>query len=86
MINIIHTFNPEKIIIGNRMANAQAFLEDQVESTIKKHILPLYQFNTEIAFSRFPIHSSTLGASAISTENFLNSYNSNRNKTVQRSA
>lgn len=74
MINIIHTFNPEKIIIGNRMANAQAFLEDQVESTIKKHILPLYQFNTEIAFSRFPIHSSTLGASAISTENFLNSY------------
>ncbi|MFB7638931.1 ROK family protein [Peribacillus butanolivorans] len=74
MINIIHTFNPEKIIIGNRMANAQAFLEDQVESTIKKHILPLYQLSTEIAFSRLPIHSSTLGASAISTENFLNSY------------
>ncbi|MCK1993387.1 ROK family protein [Peribacillus muralis] len=74
MINIIHTFNPQKIIIGNRMANAQAFLEDQVEYTIKKHILPLYELKTEIAFSRLPIHSSTLGASAISTENFLNSY------------
>ncbi|MCS0787617.1 ROK family transcriptional regulator [Cytobacillus firmus] len=71
--NIINTFNPEQIIIGNRLAIAKALLLDSIMEVVKTHSLRFNQENVNITFADLSIYSTALGASAYATENFLNS-------------
>ncbi|WP_400242744.1 ROK family protein [Niallia sp. JL1B1071] len=71
IINIIHTFNPEQIIIGNRLTLAKKWIEPRVKKMISNHTLPFHQSELAIHFSDIDFSSSALGAAAFSTENFL---------------
>ncbi|MEH7117058.1 ROK family protein [Neobacillus vireti] len=69
--NIINTFNPEQVIIGNRLAKAKKWLEAPIKSTIKNHTLSFHQQEMEVQFSSLSIYSSALGVAAFSAENFI---------------
>ncbi|WP_255286730.1 MULTISPECIES: ROK family protein [unclassified Bacillus (in: firmicutes)] len=69
--NIINTFNPEQVIIGNRLAKAKKWLEAPIRRTIKKHTLSFHQNEMEIYFSTLSIYSSALGVAAFAVENFI---------------
>ncbi|PKG25603.1 ROK family transcriptional regulator [Niallia nealsonii] len=73
IINIIHTFNPQQIIIGNRLAAAKQWIEPQVQSTINNFTLPFHQTDIKINFSDLTLPASALGVAAFSSENFLKS-------------
>ena len=73
IINIIHAFNPQQIIIGNRLAAARQWIEPQVRDIIGKFTLPFHQTDIKIDFSDLSLPSSALGVAAFSTENFLKS-------------
>ncbi|GKU81872.1 ROK family transcriptional regulator [Niallia sp. NCCP-28] len=73
IINIIHSFNPQQIIIGNRLAAAKKWIEPQVQDTIQKFTLPFHQTDINVNFSDLSLPISALGVSAFSSENFLKS-------------
>lgn len=71
--NIINTFNPEQIIIGNRLAMAKEWLEESLLEVIESYTLKQHQENLTITFAELSIYSAALGVSAYATENFLRS-------------
>ena len=71
IINIIHAFNPEQIIIGNRLASCKQWLEPKVKEVIKAYTSPFNQTDIRIDFSDLSLPVSALGASAFSAEAFL---------------
>jgi glucokinase-like ROK family protein len=73
--NIINTFNPELIVIGNRLAKAKNWLDKHVQNTILHHTLPFHQKEVEVCFSKLSIYPAALGVSAFAAETFINSEN-----------
>jgi glucokinase-like ROK family protein len=69
--NIANTFNPQQIIIGNRLAMAKDLLIDPIIETVNNFTLKHNQKNLKISFSDLSIYSSALGVSVYSIENFL---------------
>ena len=69
--NIINTFNPEQVTIGNRLAMAKKWLEAPIRKTIEAHALPLHQNDLTFHFSDLSIYSSALGVSSFAVENFI---------------
>jgi len=70
--NIINTFNPDLVIIGNRLANAKKWLEEPIRRTIQSHTLSFHQNDVKLYFSKYPKYSTVLGVSAFVVENFIN--------------
>ncbi|MGG0718746.1 ROK family transcriptional regulator [Robertmurraya massiliosenegalensis] len=71
--NIINIFNPQQIIIGNRMASAELWLKKPLENRMQARTLWFQQRDLEINFSELSTHSAALGVTAFVTENFFNS-------------
>lgn len=71
--NIINTFNPQQIIIGNRLALAKKLLLKPIVEVIKSHSLRHNQTNFKIDFAELTNYSAALGVSAYVTEAFLKS-------------
>lgn len=69
--NIINTFNPELIIIGNRIASCEQWVKPSLEKRIKSDSLPFHQDDVTLNFSELKTHSSALGIVAFVTEKFL---------------
>ncbi|PGT90699.1 MULTISPECIES: ROK family transcriptional regulator [Bacillaceae] len=69
--NIINTFNPEQIIIGNRLAMAQTWIKQSMLDIIYSHSLSFQQQDLQISFSKHSTHSAALGVAAITTESFI---------------
>ncbi|MFD1848586.1 ROK family transcriptional regulator [Oceanobacillus bengalensis] len=69
--NIINIFNPEQVIIGNRMAVAEAYMEDSLKNWIHEQALWFSQKDLKIDFSQLSTHSTALGVAAFSVQNFL---------------
>jgi predicted NBD/HSP70 family sugar kinase/DNA-binding XRE family transcriptional regulator len=70
--NLINLFNPEQVIIGNRLSVAKPYLLDGLQSTIQQQGLPFHQQNLHITFSKLSTYSTALGVSAFAVENFFN--------------
>lgn len=70
--NIINTFNPEQIIIGNRMAEAEQWIKQPLIDSIQNQTLWYNQQDLRIDFSNLLTHSTALGVAAFSAESFLN--------------
>ncbi|WP_339149190.1 MULTISPECIES: ROK family transcriptional regulator [unclassified Sutcliffiella] len=68
--NIINIFNPEQVIIGNRLASSSKWLEDSIREA-QDIILPTHQRDLSINFSKLSTHSTALGVAAYASENFL---------------
>jgi len=73
MINIIHTFNPQQIIIGNKLAAVQTWIAPYVQEVIDEYTLPYHQMDIQVNFSDLSLPASALGVAAFTTENFLKS-------------
>ncbi|PLS01144.1 ROK family protein [Neobacillus cucumis] len=69
--NIINTFNPQQVIIGNRLAKAKKWLEKPIRRTIENHTLSFHQNEMEVRFSALSIYSSALGVAAFAVEHFI---------------
>lgn len=70
--NIINIFNPEQVIIGNRLAMAKEWLEKSVEKFIKNHTMKYHQKDLSISFSKHTYYSAAIGVSAQMIDQFLN--------------
>ena len=71
--NIVNTFNPEQVIIGNRMSSAQKWIGPTIEKNLNG-TLWFQKKDLELDFSGLSTHSSAMGMAAFSIENFLMSY------------
>lgn len=70
--NIINTFNPEQVIIGNRMAWAEEWIKQPLINSIQNQSLWYSQQDLRIDFSNLQTHSTALGVASFSAEAFLN--------------
>lgn len=70
--NIINGFNPQQVIIGNRMASSSKWLHKTLTDRVSNQALWFQQNDLTICFSELSTFSSALGAAAFSIENFLN--------------
>ncbi|MDQ0244097.1 putative NBD/HSP70 family sugar kinase [Bacillus fengqiuensis] len=71
--NIINTFNPQQIIIGNRLAMTKELLLHPIMEVIESHSLRHNQTNLNINFAELANYLTALGISASVTEFFLKS-------------
>ncbi|WP_099363988.1 ROK family protein [Fredinandcohnia onubensis] len=69
--NIINTFNPEEVIIGNRLAQAKEWIEAPIQNAIEKHTLAFHQTDLQLHFSKLGKYSTSLGVSAFVVDNFI---------------
>ncbi|MGG3470053.1 ROK family protein [Neobacillus pocheonensis] len=69
--NIINTFNPDQVIIGNRLALAKEWIEQPIRTTIKNHTLSHHLNELRLDFCKLEKHSTVLGVSAFVVENFI---------------
>jgi predicted NBD/HSP70 family sugar kinase len=69
--NIINTFNPDQVIIGNRLALAQEWIRQPILNTVETHTLALHQDEIRIGFSQLQNYSTALGVAAFVVENFI---------------
>ncbi|OZU88314.1 ROK family protein [Virgibacillus indicus] len=75
--NIINIFNPEQVIIGNRIASAEKWLKEPLTNRMLKQTLWFNQKDLKIDFSELSTHSAALGVAAFSVDNFSRSLWSN---------
>lgn len=69
--NLIHTFNPEKIIIGNQMTKAQKFIEQSLMRTVNSDTMPFHLTDSSLQFSTLKDHSIVLGAASFIIDQFI---------------
>ncbi|MDN4525036.1 ROK family transcriptional regulator [Fictibacillus fluitans] len=69
--NIINAFNPDQVIIGNRLVVAKQWLQGPILETIQSHTLPFHRKEVQLQFSQLSVHSAALGVSAFVVENFI---------------
>ncbi|WP_170843948.1 ROK family transcriptional regulator [Mesobacillus persicus] len=69
--NIINTFNPDQVIIGNRLALAQEWIEQPIQTTIQNHTLAYHQNEMQLNFSKLGKYSTALGVTAFVVDNFI---------------
>lgn len=74
IINIIHTFNPQQIIIGNKLAAVQTWIAPSVQEVINDYTLPFHQMDIQVNYSDLSLPASAFGVAAFTTENFLKSH------------
>ncbi|WP_280769663.1 ROK family transcriptional regulator [Salipaludibacillus daqingensis] len=70
--NIINTFNPEKVIIGNRLSKAKDLLLPSIVDVVSNQTISFMESSVDIQFTSLHPYSSALGMSAFSIDGFLN--------------
>jgi len=69
--NLIYTFNPEKIIIGNQITKAQKFIEHSLFETVKSEMMSFQLNEDSLQFSKLKNHSIVLGATSFIIDQFI---------------
>lgn len=69
--NLIYTFNPEKIIIGNQITKAQKFIEQSLFETVKSEMMHFHLTDDSVQFSKLKNHSIVLGAASFIIDQFI---------------
>ena len=64
VVNCIHTFNPDLIVIGGGVSNAGDLLFNPVRATVEARVMPAYQGTYEIVPAALKGTSGALGAVA----------------------
>lgn len=71
LTNIVNTFNPEQIIIGNRLARLEPWLRNPIQRVFKQRLLPYFQDSIALTFTDRTTNSCALGSAAFSIEKFF---------------
>ncbi|MGI2294602.1 ROK family protein [Paenibacillus sp. GXUN7292] len=69
--NIVNIFNPDLVIIGNRMVRAQKWLQEAVEESVAKRALPLHREKLKVQFAELQEQSAVRGAAYAAINNFF---------------
>lgn len=69
--NLVNVFNPELIVIGNRITKAQKWIENPLKQSINSRALPYHQEDLTVEFSDLNSTGIALGASYLMIEVFL---------------
>lgn len=69
--NIINTFNPDQVILGNRLSLARQWIEQPIRTTIENHTLTHHQKEMHLDFPKLGKYSTSLGVSAFVVEKFI---------------
>lgn len=69
--NIVNTFNPELILIGNQMSRAEKWLRSSVERVVAQRSLPYHRRQVQIRFASLGMHSTVLGAAYRAISSFF---------------
>lgn len=69
--NIVNIFNPEQIIIGNRLASSEKWLKKSMQEKWQSRIFYTHEKDLVINFSNLSTHSSAMGVAAFAVERFL---------------
>lgn len=74
--NIVNIFNPEQVIIGNRMSSASKWIEKPINKRLTQS-LSFQKEDLRIDFAELSTHSAALGMAAFSVDKFLINYQVN---------
>ncbi|MBJ6362826.1 ROK family protein [Paenibacillus sp. GCM10012307] len=69
--NIINVFNPEVVLIGNRMSRARRWIEAALLETVGSRTLSYHYSNMRILFAELGEHSAVRGAAYFAISEFL---------------
>jgi glucokinase-like ROK family protein len=69
--NLVNVFNPELIIIGNRMSLASEWLEAPLHHTLEARSLAFRRKKTAVVYARLGMSSSALGSASIAINRFF---------------
>lgn len=67
--NLVHIFNPQRIIIGGGVSNAGAFLFDPIRKAAKQRTMPVYHGTFDIVPAALGDDVGLLGAAALAFTN-----------------
>ncbi|WP_284641500.1 ROK family transcriptional regulator [Paenibacillus silviterrae] len=71
MVNIINGFNPESIVIGGRLATAEAWLKEPIREVIESRSLPYPRASLKVQFSSLGMRSTVLGVCSLAITRFF---------------
>lgn len=60
--NIVNVFNPNAVLIGNRMSRARAWIEDAVRETVEQRALNFHLRNVRLLYAELGERSAVMGA------------------------
>ncbi|WP_199909988.1 ROK family protein [Paenibacillus sp. CAA11] len=69
--NLVNVFNPELILIGNRMALAEEFIASTIIKTVNERSLFFHRNAVRIEFSHLNLDSTVLGAASFALSQFF---------------
>ncbi|WP_281888427.1 ROK family transcriptional regulator [Paenibacillus sp. YYML68] len=71
--NLVNVFNPELVVIGNRMSLAGEWMTAAIHDTLDSRSLAFHRKHTSIAYSELGMSSSALGAASMAINRFFSS-------------
>ncbi|MNF95623.1 N-acetylglucosamine repressor [compost metagenome] len=69
--NIVNVFNPDVVIIGNRISHASRWLEAAVQEAVDQRTLPYHRERMRILFAELQDRSAVRGAAYYAINTFL---------------
>jgi predicted NBD/HSP70 family sugar kinase len=69
--NIVNVFNPDAVIIGNRMSQARPWLEDKLRRTVVQRALGFHLRNVHLLFAELGERSAMMGAAEMAIAGFF---------------
>lgn len=71
LVSIINTFNPEVVVIGNRIAQFEKWIEKPISKVVTDRLSSFHKENTNINFSNLGKYSCAIGAASFSILSFF---------------
>ncbi|XOK59215.1 ROK family protein [Paenibacillus elgii] len=69
--NLVNVFNPELIVIGNRMSLASEWIADSIRGTLNSHGLSFHRQKMNVVYAQLGMNSSAAGAASIAINRFF---------------
>jgi glucokinase-like ROK family protein len=74
LANMIHTFNPELVVIGARMPDIQRWVEPSMREEFKRRLLSYHDEKLRLEFSSLGADAAVLGAVTLAISRFLGDF------------
>lgn len=71
LTNIVNTFNPEQVIIGNHLSKLRNWINNPIHRILEQRLLPYHLDALQVKFSKLGIYSCALGSSSFAISNFF---------------
>lgn len=69
--NIVNVFNPNAVVIGNRMSRARPWLEEAVRRTVEERALGFHLHNVNLLYAELGDRSAVMGAAEMAISAFF---------------